>query len=304
VSRLEAVERAASEGALTHARPDLGVFAVTGPDRLTWLNGLVTQDVGKLAPGAGAYGLAVGKTGKIMAELWFVAAADRVFVVLGRDRLATIREHFDRHLIMEDAELGEPLDRGVVFVHGARARALVDAARALGADAALVAFTGRGDAAVLIAPGRDVAALLALGTPLPEEAWEPLRVAWGLGRFGVDFDDQTLPQEASLEKLAVCFTKGCYLGQEAVFMLEKRGHAKKHLVRLAVEGADPPAAGAEITAEGSAVGAVTSATAALTGEGQVALGYVKHKLAVAGTEVAVGGRPGRVLGPAAEIVTS
>ncbi len=67
-------------------------------------------------------------------------------------------------------------------------------------------------------------------------------------RFGVDFDDQTLPQEASLERLAVSFNKGCYLGQETVFMLEKRGHAKKRLMRLAIDTleAEAPAPGVEI----------------------------------------------------------
>ena len=125
MSRLEAELRAASEGALVHARPDLGVLAVTGPDRLSWLNGLVTQDVGKLAPGAGAYGLAVGKTGKILAELWFVASAERVLVIAARDRLAMLLEHFDKHLIMEDAEMSPPLDRAVVFAHGPQAPAVV-----------------------------------------------------------------------------------------------------------------------------------------------------------------------------------
>ena len=73
---------------LLHPRGDLAAFAVTGSDRLAWLNGLVTQDVGKLANGSGAYGLAVGKTGRILAELWFIAASDRVFVVARLARMA------------------------------------------------------------------------------------------------------------------------------------------------------------------------------------------------------------------------
>ena len=62
------------------------------------------------APGAGAYGLAVGKTGRISAELWVLAGPDRLLVGLERGRGEAIREHLDRHLIMEDAEVGPPLD--------------------------------------------------------------------------------------------------------------------------------------------------------------------------------------------------
>jgi folate-binding protein YgfZ len=297
------------QGAILHPRPDLAAFAVTGGDRLSWLNGLVTQDVGKLAPGAGAYALAVGKTGKMLAELWILAAEGRTYLVLARDRMEPLRAHFDRHLVMEDAELGPPLDRVVIFAHGPAAPAVVAAARALGGDAALVDWTGRGDAAVLLAPeGRAAATLSALAAPaapgglVGDAAWEATRIAWGLPRWGQDFDDQTLPQEASLEKLAVSFNKGCYLGQETVFMLEKRGHARKKLVRLEVEGTEDLAKGAPLTLpDGAEVGAVTSATPA-PGGGVLALASLKYKLAEAGTELLAGGFRARVIGLAAEPV--
>lgn len=289
---------------LLHVRSDLDAFAVTGRERLSWLNGLVTQEVEKLPSGAGAYGLAVGKTGKIAAELWFLAGADRVLVVVARDRAEMVREHFDKHLIMEDAEMSVLLDRGVIFAHGLPGHDLVTEARALGCDAAMVDWTGRGDAAVILAPeGKLDATLTALlasagpGSSLATEAtWETLRIGWGLPRFGVDYDDQSLPQEASLEALAVSFNKGCYLGQETVFMVEKRGHPKKKLVRLAVEGDAELLAGTAITLPGGgAVGAVTSATRALEG-GSLAIATVKYQLAVAETALLAGGRAARVLG--------
>jgi hypothetical protein len=305
-TRFEAEQRAAGEGALLQTRGELGAFAVTGRDRLAWLNGLVTCEVSKLVPGAGAYGLAVGKTGKIMSELWFLAAEDRVLVGLPKDRLESIREHFDRHLIMEDAEMSEPLDRAFVFAHGPRAAELVAAAREAGADAAMIDWTGRRDAAVILAPEAGLEAVMArlgqLGVSASDEAWEAIRIAWGVPRAGVDFDDQTLPQEASLEKVAVCFNKGCYLGQETVFMLEKRGHAKKKLMRLFVEGDAPVAIGAELTvADEGAVGTVTSAAPALDGVGWLALGFVKYKHAVAYKALSLAGREARVMGPAGEL---
>lgn len=308
-TRHDRERQAEKAGFLLHPRADLAAFAITGKDRLSWLNGLVTQDVGKLAPGAGAYALAVGKTGKILAELWIIGAEDRVYVIALRDRAAGLRDHFDRHLIMEDAEIGDVLDRGVLFGFGPLARDLVIDARALGADAALIDWTGRRDAAVILAADGKLdataAALLAragsAGAKASDEAWDAIRTSLGIPRFGVDFDDQTLPQEACLEKLAVSFSKGCYLGQETVFMLEKRGHARRRLVRLFVAGGAPVAAGAALSAPTDGdVGAVTSAVPAGDGHGWEALGYVKYKQAVPYTELSLAGREVRVMGLAAE----
>jgi folate-binding protein YgfZ len=292
--------------ALLHVRADLSVFAVTGGDRLSWLNGLVTQEIGKLAPDAGAYGLAVGKTGKMAAELWFVAAEGRVLVIVARDRADSIREHFDRHLVMEDAEMGPLLDRGVIFVHGPLAAEIAAEARPLGADAASLDWTGHGDAVLVAAEGRLDAMLPPLlsgpgrRTLVAEADWEAIRIAWGLPRAGVDYDDQTLPQEASLERVAVSFSKGCYLGQETVFMLEKRGHARRRLVRLAVEGDADLVAGAPLALpDGTPVGAVTSAARLPEGAWR-ALGSVKYKHAVAETGLLADGRAARILGLAAD----
>ena len=311
MTTVETQRRAAEEAALVHPRPDLAALIVTGKDRQTWLNGLVTCELAGKKPGEGIYGLAVGKTGKIAAEIVALLAADHLVLVLPSDRVEPLREHLERHLIMEDAELAAADGRALFAVHGPRAAAIVDFARTVGADAATVDFTGRGDAALILAPvgaAETFAATLlasagaggALATP---EGWEALRIEWGVPRFGVDFDDQTLPQEASLERLAVSFTKGCYLGQETVFMLEKRGHAKKRLMRLALD-LDLDAAdltpGVEIVLPdgGGPIGTLTSVTKTASG-GAIGLGYVKFKYATADAALVVGGHPARALGLAA-----
>ena len=299
---------AASSAALVHPRPDLAALIVTGKDRQSWLNGLVTCELAGRKPGEGVYGLTVGKTGKIAAEIAALLAAEHLVLVLPRDRVEALRSHLERHLIMEDAELAAAEGRAVFAAHGPRARELVAFARARGADAAMVDFTGRGDAALILAPAGDAAAFgealvaragegAALATP---EGWEALRIEWGVPRFGVDYDDQTLPQEASLERLAVSFTKGCYLGQETVFMLEKRGHAKKRLMRLAID-ADDLSPGVEIVLPegGASIGTLTSVTPRASG-GALGLGYVKFKHATADAALVVGGHPARALGLAAE----
>lgn len=304
----EQERRAASEGALLSQRGELGALIITGKDRQSWLNGLVTCDLAAPKVGQGVYGLAVGKTGKILAELWIVIADDHLALALPAARIELIREHFDRHVIMEDVEIEADATRSWIVAAGPKARELVGAARSLGADAAMVDFTGRGDTAAILPPigaleaTRDalLAGLGGAGALAGDEAWEALRVAWGVPRFGVDFDEQNLPQEPSLERIAVSFAKGCYLGQEAVFMLEKRGHAKKRLMRLAVEGTDDVARGAEITLpDGTVVGDVTSRAESPEG-GFAALGYVKWKHAQAGAELLIAGRKARAIGLAAE----
>ena len=95
--------------------------------------------------------------------------------------------------------------------------------------------------------------------------WNALRLECAVPQFGSDFGDTTYPQEANLEKIAVSFDKGCYLGQEVVCMLEMRGHVKRRLVAVVLDGSEPPSRGAVVSDEAGAVaGEVTSAAASPT----------------------------------------
>jgi folate-binding protein YgfZ len=296
---------AAREGALIIAAPELATLEVTGKDRLSWLNGLVTQDVGKLRPGEGAYALCTAKNGKIQAELWLLVGEDRVWLGARSDRMDLLKEIFDKHLIMEDAELTDvSAERFWLVLHGPKSRELLDVARAHGAAAASIDLTGLGGAAIAAAAssaGAVASALVAAGaTEGTLAGWDHLRVQRGVPQWGVDFDDDCYPQEASLEKLAVSFNKGCYLGQETVCMLELRGHVKSKLVRLVI---DAPVAELAKDAElalpdGTAVGKLSSFIPGDATGQSLALGYVKYKHAVAGTELRVAGHAARIV-PAA-----
>jgi folate-binding protein YgfZ len=309
MSDIERERRAAHEGALIQHAPLLGTIVVTGADRRSWLNGLVTCELAKLEPGGGAYGLSVAKSGKILAELWIIALDDRLLVGAQRDRVPALIEHFNRYIMMEDAEVADASgELGWLFVHGPLSGDLVLVARGTGAHAAPVAFTDLGGAAVVAKESAIDGVVSALLTHAGErgvlaspEAFERLRVEEGIAKFGVDFTEQNYPQEASLERLAVSFQKGCYLGQETVFMLEARGHAKKRLVSLEVQGGVdvsdvPPDAAITLPGDGAEVGTITSRAPApgKEGAGVVALGYVKYKHAATGTELLVAGRPARI----------
>jgi tRNA-modifying protein YgfZ len=285
------IAEALTRGAVLVRHDDRAAIVATGKDRTTWLNGLVSCDLAKVAPGAAAYGLMMEKKGKIQADLLIAVAPDAL--VLGvpradRDALAAALDHY---LIMEDVELATAELR-FYTAHGPRASELVGAARhggqlqLLGLDGALLVTE---DDAVESA-ARDAGALA-----LDERTWAALAIEAGLGRFGVEVDATLYPQEASLEKLAVSFDKGCYLGQEVVYMLENRGHAKRRLVPLAIDADAAPEVGASVdNAAGEPVGEIRSAAMGPRGGARGARGLATGAAAADGTELRVGGARARV----------
>jgi folate-binding protein YgfZ len=293
---------AALGGALAVPRADRATLVVAGKDRVTWLNGMLTCDLLKRAPGDAVYGLAVVRNGRVLSDLVVVFddAGDRVLVVAPGAMVEGLRSHFDHYLVMEDVELAPDTDAFEVWeVHGPRSGEALDTARAAGAIGGRLDRTGLGGAVVLAPRGRAeaVRAALASASTLGDDAgWEALRLERAVPRFGVDFDGTTYPQEAQLEKHAISFDKGCYLGQEVVCMLEMRGHVKRKLAAVVLDAGEPPARGAAVTDEGGApVGEVTSAGASPTLGKPVALAMVKRAFAEPGAHVVVAGARGEVV---------
>ena len=228
-------------------RPGRRLLEVRGKDRVKWLNGLVTCDVTKLPAGGAKHGLVVARKGKILSDLILSAphGTESLWLDVDAEAAAAVHEHLEHHLIMEDVEilLRDELPRLLVGP-GARQEA-----EARGAWASLPL---RG----LVESPTEAA--LAYGPPSATDdatLYEDVRFEAGWPAFRTDYDDAFYPQEAGLESFAVAFDKGCYLGQEVVFMLQVRGKVKRRLAL--VEGAAPPGA-VVATVEGKEVGEVRS----------------------------------------------
>jgi folate-binding protein YgfZ len=109
--------------------------------------------------------------------------------------------------------------------------------------------------------------------PEPTAAEEAARIAAGIPRLGRELDQSVIPQEAFLDRDAVSFTKGCFVGQELVCRIDTRGHVNRYLRHLVP--ADPDRVlpvGAPITVGDKEVGQVTSAAPG------VALGFVRREV--------------------------
>jgi hypothetical protein len=278
---------------------DLAVLVVTGKDRVSWLNGLMTCDLAKRPEREARYGLVVLRSGRVLTDATVVVDDERVLVILPAALVGAVRAHLDHYLVMEDATVDARSDAFEVWaVHGPRSADVLGAARAAGAAGGILDRTGLGGA-VILAPeaeraevrgAMERAVAAAAGAIGANEAWEALRLERGVARFGVDFDEKAYPQEASLEKVAVSFDKGCYLGQEVVCMLQMRGHVKRKLASVVIDAEAPPDRGAAVTDEaGAPVGEVTSAATSPTLGKAVALVMIKRAQAEQGQRVVVGG---------------
>jgi folate-binding protein YgfZ len=201
-------------------------------------------------------------------------------------------------LVMEDAELEDvSAELALVTLVGPNATALArGVASAAGRPDGEVERPGLGGAALLVARQElenTVAALQTAGAVRPDPVeWQRIRLARRVAVFGADYGPGDNPHEAGLDRAAVSWSKGCYLGQEVVFMQDARGKLKRRLVPLSVPAGLPPV-GAEL--RGSAdevVGEVTSV--APRDGGAVAFARVKAPHFETGTQLVAAGFPAEV----------
>lgn len=302
-------------GAGSIDRSGTGRILLTGGDRRSYLQGLLTNDIAALTPGTGCYAAMLTAQGRMMTDMRVLELGDAVLLGVPLQVTPAIRDHLDRFIFSEDVQVEDVTAARVeVGIYGPGAidvlvtagtegdtpAALFNSTRVrlAGADASLV----RSDEAGI--PGYDVivdaphaervtAALLAAGAVRTrQDDAEAVRIESGRPRFGVDMDTDTIPLEAGLEERAISRSKGCYVGQEVIVRVQDRGHGRvaRRLVGLTFDADAPvPAAGAPIVSGAREVGRVTSATWSPTLARPIALGYLHRDFVEPATPVDVEG---------------
>ena len=107
---------------------------------------------------------------------------------------------------------------------------------------------------------RVAAAIAAGATPIEPAAIEALRIEAGAVRLGHDADERWMPAEVGLVETTVSFEKGCFIGQEPVTRLHRRGHANRGPRRLSLDAVVE--LGTTLELDGKDVGVITSVAAA------------------------------------------
>jgi folate-binding protein YgfZ len=287
-------------------------LSFAGPDRVRYLNAILTNNIKDLATGQGNVSLLLNPQGHILAEIETQALTDSLFCVsyaMIRERLI---ESLDKYIIMDDVTLTDETKRyGTLAVEGPKAAAV--AQELTGIDLSTLSELGRRETTVASIPccvTKRSPGGIAGGDFLAEsetlaELWQILsesvrkhgggrmgyaalsaqRLAQGVGWFGYDFGEKQIPHEAGLEASHISYTKGCYTGQEIVERVRSRGQVNRRRVDLIFDGASAPHAGETLTVDGKEVGSVTRAAVPSFLDQAIGMGYVRKDHNAAGSQL-------------------
>jgi folate-binding protein YgfZ len=286
-------------------------IAVTGGDRVRWLNGMVTNNVRDLAPGHGVYAFLLNAQGHIQADLYVFQRGDSLLVDMELRQREKVLQLFDHYIIADDVEIADISDKLTALgLTGPESRQVLERAGIAVPDLAHLQFADiawQQKPITLLRSGEEARESWQMWTA-PEhtgELWSGLlkagarpagtvalnlfRISRGIPQFGEDIRERDLPQETGQTR-ALNFTKGCYLGQEIVERIRSHGAVHRQFTAFAVEGTLPEP-GAKILAaekDEKEAGEITSSAVLPLpgGDRAVVLGYLRRE--AAGKELRAG----------------
>ena len=309
------------------------IVELSGPDRVRYLNAIVSGEVKSLGEGRGTLALLLTPQGHILAELEIYALPEKLLVLSH----ASVRERtiatLDKFIIMDDVTLDDVTERfGSFAIEGPRAGTVVAEACGLSLEGfsehAIAEVQIDGVACHLIRhshfglPGAEIIAprehlgllwknlrasvLTQHGTAIGMRALNSLRLEAGVPWFPDDFNDTVIPHEAALEATHISFTKGCYTGQEIVERVRSRGQVNRRCVQVRFSTAEPPAPLTRLrardsedkTAEPKEVGIITSSAFSPAANAAIGMAYVRREHNSRGTILDFTGGTAEVLSTA------
>ena len=304
-----------------------GKIEIRGADAARFLHNLTTNDVLHLPPGGGCEAFLTTAKAKVVAYLLIYRSASPVdppgfFLDVAAAAADRVIQYLDRYLISEQVEF---INHTAVFAQmhlaGPRAAAILEQILSnANLPAGLlqhteVRFDGKNKSWLrrhdalglpgydLVCPAEQAANIWqrltqAGAQPLGLEACEALRIEAGLPREGADIDENTFAPEVGRNAETICYTKGCYLGQESIVMARDRGQVNRTLVGVRLPDGPVPH-GSRLFAEDKEVGRITSSVHSPRLGMGLGLAYVRRGHQEVGTKLEVDMAGKRV---AAEVV--
>jgi hypothetical protein len=251
--------------------PSRAVLWIGGADARNFLQGLITNDIGKAQEARAVHAGLLSPQGKILFDFFIVADGNRFLVDVSREKAEELAKRLAFYRLRAAVEIGEDRSREVAASWGGMpspaGRAIVYP------DPRLPTLGYR----ILLPEGMSLAELGC--EPAKEQDYHAFRIGQGVPEGGRDYEFGDLfPHEALFDQLnGVDFAKGCFVGQEVVARMEHRGTARKRIVPVE-GGAALPAPGTSIDAAGVPIGTLGSVSGS-SGLGLIRLDRVEEALA-------------------------
>ena len=226
-----------------------GVIALTGADRVSFLNGLVSNEVSRAAPGKAVWAALLTAHGRYVADFFIFADEETLLLDAPRDAVAGLVTKLRRFKLRAAVEVADVSERYGVYA----------------------AWDGVPPQIPVTAPdprlgqaGFRCLSEAAQRTNATAEDYAAHRLGLGLPDGPPDLEpEKTLLLEAGFDELnGVAWDKGCYMGQELTARTKYRGLIKRRLIPVSLSEAGPPP-GTPVLAEGAEVGTLRSSSGSL-----------------------------------------
>ncbi|MEP3116054.1 folate-binding protein [Nisaea sp.] len=260
--------------------PSRGVLSVVGPDARKFLQGLVSNDVERVAPDRTIHAAFLTAQGKYLFDFMIAEVDGALLLDCEADRLADFQKRLKLYKLRSDVTVEDV---------SAKFRVLVitgdDASKKLGLNAEAgmakaveggVVFTdprhaGLGARAII---GTDKLEGFIAARDLTEstqEAYDLARIKLGVPDGSRDMQlEKTILLEAGFDELnGVDWKKGCYMGQELTARTKYRGLVKRRLMPVRILDGEMPAPGTPVMRDDREVGEIRS------GAGTMALAMLR-----------------------------
>jgi folate-binding protein YgfZ len=254
---------------------DRAKFRITGGDRVRFLNGQLTNDLKDAKPGQTVYACVLTVKGKLCGDLFVTPIEDAFLLDCHPDLREALLARLEKYAIADDVEFSDQTDELTLF--HTLAPELPKAILPEGTVSRSNRFDAEGHDLLVPVALKNVVPQLLQEKVLEPEQVKTFRIESGIPEWGHELREDVIPNEAGLDKRAISYTKGCYVGQEVISRLKSLGHVNRNLCGVQLISGSTLTAGDKLVNDSSQqIGTVTSAAKSERLGGWIGLAYVRR----------------------------
>jgi hypothetical protein len=186
------------------------IVSVSGADAAPFLNGILTVSTIGIRQNENRYGALLTPQGKVIADMLVTLEGDAILLDCAASAAPALLKRLTMFKLRAAVAIEERTDLGAV------------------------AFEGEADSRARAAPHRRIAPRISAPSRDPAQ-YHAARIAAGLPEQGFDFGaEEVFPADINMDLLdGIDFQKGCFVGQEVVSRMKRRGTARRRTLKAA-----------------------------------------------------------------------